>query len=265
MVKARIVQVDAFTQVPFRGNPAAVCLLPADVPDAWMQAVAAEMNLSETAFLRQHRNGFSIRYFTPVFEVPLCGHATLASAHVLWEDSLVPDDAEILFQAKNGPLRAHRDAEWTCLDFPAYSAEKVELPAGLPEALGAELVSACSVQGSGYLVELASEAIVRALQPNIVLLHQGQFGPVSVTARSASASYDFVSRFFWPTGGIAEDPVTGVAHCSLGPYWAARLAKTDLVGHQVSPRGGIVRVRLRGERVDILGQAVTVMRGEIMT
>ena len=264
-MQARIIQVDAFTQVPFRGNPAAVCLLHDDMPDSWMQAVAAEMNLSETAFVRQHQNGFSIRYFTPVIEVPLCGHATLASAHVLWEEDMVPNQEEIIFQGKSGTLRAHRDADWTCLDFPVYAVEKVELPPGLPEALGAEPVSACSVQGSGYLVEFPSEAIVRALQPNIARLHQGQFGPVSVTARSASASYDFVSRFFWPTGGIAEDPVTGVAHCSLGPYWAARLAKTDLVGHQVSQRGGIVRVRIRGERVDILGQAVTVMRGEIMT
>jgi predicted PhzF superfamily epimerase YddE/YHI9 len=265
MVRARIIQVDAFTDVPFRGNPAAVCLLPDDVPDAWMQAVAAEMHLSETAFVRQRQNGFSIRYFTPVIEVPLCGHATLASAQVLWEEDMVPEHDEIIFQAKSGSLRAHREEEWTCLDFPVYAVEKVEMPPGLPEALGAKPVSACSVQGSGYLVGLPSEAIVRLLQPDIVRLHQGQFGPVSVTARSASASYDFVSRFFWPVGGIEEDPVTGVAHCSLGPYWAARLGKTDLVGHQVSRRGGIVRVRLRGERVDILGQAVTVMRGEIMT
>jgi len=229
-----------------------------------MQAVAAEMNLSETAFLQQDRHAFSIRYFTPVLEVPLCGHATLASAHVLWEERLVPDDAEILFQARGGTLRAHREAEWTCLDFPGYPVEQVDLPPGLSEALGAEPVSACSVKGSGYLAELPSEVMVRALQPDMARLRQGQFGPVSVTARSGSESYDFVSRFFWPAGGIEEDPVTGVAHCSLGPYWAARLEKTDLVGHQISPREGIVRVRIRGERVDILGQAVTVMRGEIV-
>lgn len=263
-MKARIIQVDAFTPVPFRGNPAAVCLLQEPVSDRWMQAVAAEMNLSETAFLQPDRHGFSIRYFTPVLEVPLCGHATLASAHVLWEEHRVPGDADIRFQARGGTLRAHREEEWICLDFPAYLVAEVDMPSGLPEALGAEPVSACKVQGGGYLVELSSEAVVCALQPDMARLHHGHFGPVSVTARSASASYDFVSRFFWPAGGIEEDPVTGAAHCSLGPYWAVRLGKTDLVGFQVSQREGIVRVRLRGDRVDILGQAVTVMCGEIV-
>lgn len=263
-MRARIIQVDAFTDVAFRGNPAAVCLPGEEVPEAWMQAVAAEMNLSETAFVWRSASGFCIRYFTPVVEVPLCGHATLASAHVLWEENLVRNYEEITFQAKSGTLHARRDEDWTCLDFPAYAVQKVELPGGLAEALGAQPGSVWSVAESGYLVELPSEATVRNLQADMALLRNGKFGPVSVTARAESESYDFVSRFFWPEGGIDEDPVTGVAHCSLGPYWAERLEKTELVGHQVSQRGGIVRVRVRGQRVDILGQAVTVMRGHVV-
>ncbi len=263
-MKAMMLQVDSFTQVPFRGNPAAVCLLHQQVEDGWMQTVAAEMNLSETAFLWQYSPGFAIRYFTPLIEVPLCGHATLASAHVLWEQDLISNYGEIIFHSKSGILRAQREKDWTCLDFPAHPVEKTQAPPTLAEALGAKPVSAWSGELGGYLAELDSEESVRGLKPDVAILRQGEFGPVIVTARSESESYDFVSRFFWPVGGIDEDPVTGVAHCSLGPYWAERLEKTDLVGHQVSQRGGIVRVRVRGERVDILGQAVTVMRGEIL-
>lgn len=263
-MRALLIQVDAFTEVPFRGNPAAVCLLHNQVEDSWMQAVAAEMNLSETAFLWQYSKGFTIRYFTPVTEVPLCGHATVASAHVLWEQDLVSNHEEIIFHSKSGTLRAQRENDWTCLDFPAYSVEKMEAPRGLAEALGAKSLSTWSGVFGGYLVELPSEAKVMNLRPDLSALHEGELGPVIVTARSESQAYDFVSRFFWPEGGIDEDPVTGVAHCSLGPYWAERLEKNDLVGHQVSQRGGIVRVRVRGERVDILGKAVTVMRGEIL-
>jgi PhzF family phenazine biosynthesis protein len=263
-MKAMLIQVDAFTEVPFRGNPAAVCLLHNQEDDSWMQAVAAEMNLSETAFLWQYGDGFSIRYFTPVIEVPLCGHATLASAHVLWEQNLISNHEEIRFHSKSGILSGQRQEDWIRLDFPAHSVEKVEAPQGLAEALGTMPISVWSGELGGYLAELDAEASVQSLKPDLPVLKQGKFGPVIVTAPSAYAPYDFVSRFFWPEGGIDEDPVTGVAHCSLGPYWAERLEKVDVVGHQVSQRGGIVRVRVRGERVDILGQAVTVMRGEIL-
>jgi PhzF family phenazine biosynthesis protein len=263
-MSAQIIQVDAFTAEPFRGNPAGVCLLQKPVPEAWMQAVAAEMNLSETAFLLPHGDGFAIRYFTPLVEVPLCGHATLASAHALWEENRARKEETIALHAKADLLTARRKGDWICLDFPAFPVSRVEVPPGLARALGIEPLSAHRGQQNGILLELESEAAVRNLQPDFTLLRQNQYGYVLVTAPSASGPYDFVSRFFAPEVGIDEDPVTGVAHCSLGPYWRKRLGKTDLTGHQVSKRGGVVRVRLRGDRVDILGQAVTVIRGTVM-
>lgn len=256
--------VDAFTAEAFRGNPAGVCMLHDQATDSWMQAVAAEMRFSETAFLLHGVDGSSIRYFTPVTEIPLCGHATIASAHVLWEEKLVLDQAEITFFSKSGTLHAHQEDGWVCLDFPSMPVKRREAAQGLAEALGAELVWVSGGVMGGYLIELGRETEVRNLNPDFVALRRGNFGAIIVTARSDSAGCDFVSRFFWPEGGIDEDPVTGVAHCSLGPYWAGRLGKDDLVGQQVSQRGGIVRVRVRGERVDILGQAVTIVRGEIL-
>ncbi|MFQ6104313.1 MAG: PhzF family phenazine biosynthesis protein [Candidatus Glassbacteria bacterium] len=263
-MKVRIFQVDAFTAEPFRGNPAGVCPLQKAAPDSWMQAVAAEMNLSETAFFWKEAKGFFIRYFTPLTEVPLCGHATLASAHMLWEENIVPDHAEITFISKSGILRARSEGVWNCLDFPAYPVKEAQLPSGLAEAIGAKQYSAHSTELGGYLIELQSEVEVETLNPDFTQLRRHAFGKIIVTARSQSESYDFVSRFFWPEGGVDEDPVTGSAHCSLGPFWAERLGKTDLVGHQLSKRGGVVRVRALGDRVEILGQAVTVIRGEIV-
>jgi predicted PhzF superfamily epimerase YddE/YHI9 len=259
----RIVQVDAFTSEPFRGNPAGVCVLDRWAPEAWMQAVAAEMNLSETAFLVRYGAGFEIRYFTPAIEVPLCGHATLASAHLLWEEGVVPPGEMIALQAKGGELAAYREGEWVRLDFPAIPASETEVPKGLSEALGAEVLGAYQSWENGYLVELNGVTAVRDLEPDFTRLRQ--FGPINVTAvGDVEQGCDFVSRFFAPSLGIDEDPVTGVAHCSLAPFWAERLGKDEMVGHQLSQRGGVVRVRARGERVDILGQAVTVMRGEIL-
>jgi len=262
--RVKIIQVDSFTDIPFRGNPAAVCILGKGPPETWMQCVAAEMNLSETAFLIREEDGFSIRYFTPLIEVELCGHATLASAHVLWEEGIVSGEEEIVFHSKSGELRASREGDWICLDFPAYDVEETEIPDGLADVLRADPVKVSSVGGTGLLAELESEEAVRDLQPDFGALRAQGFGPVSVTAESHSKDYDFVSRFFWPAAGVDEDPVTGAAHCSLGPYWAARMGKTDLVGRQLSRRGGTVRVRVREARVDILGKAVTVMRGEIV-
>lgn len=260
-----IVQVDAFTSEPFRGNPAAVCLLREEATAAWMQAIAAEMNVSETAFVRPREGGgFSLRWFTPTVEVPLCGHATLSSAHVLWEERLVPPDEAITFHSQSGLLSARREGDWICLDFPALPVEPASTPDGLPEALGCPVVSAHQNQARTYLAELASEKVVRELQPDFGRLRERGIGVCIVTARSDSDSYEFVSRFFAPGLGIDEDPVTGAAHCSLAPFWAERLGKSELVGHQVSKRGGVVRVRVRGERVDILGQAVTVLRGELL-
>ncbi|MBL7199612.1 MAG: PhzF family phenazine biosynthesis protein [Anaerolineae bacterium] len=262
-MNTRIIQVDAFTHQPFRGNPAGVCLLEGQASAAWMQAVAAEMNLSETAFLCPHSDGFDIRYFTPLVEVPLCGHATLASAHVLWEESLASTDGPIPLQAPAGPLTARRESDWICLDFPAYPVSPAGSPVDLAGVLGAEPQAVHRLPTHGYLLELDSEDTVRDLQPDFSGMRRQQLGGVIVTARCDGTKYDFVSRFFAPDIGIDEDPVTGVAHCSLGPYWADRLGKRELVGHQVSRRGGVVRVRVRGSRVDILGQAVTVIRGHI--
>jgi PhzF family phenazine biosynthesis protein len=263
-VAVNIVQVDAFTAEPFGGNPAGVCVLEGKAPETWMQSVAAEMNLSETAFLVQREEGFDIRYFTPTVEVSLCGHATLASAHVLWEQSIVSRDEDIPLQAKGGRLAASLEGEWIRLDFPAIPVSEAAMPDGLVRALGATPRAAHRGWEQGYLVELGGQEAVEGLAPDFGRLRA--FGPIIATARAApaNAAFDFVSRFFAPSLGIDEDPVTGVAHCSLGPYWAERLGKVDLVGQQLSRRSGVLRVRVRGERVDLLGQAVTVMTGEIV-
>jgi len=250
---------------PFRGNPAAVCLLHQEAPESWMQAVAAEMNLSETAFVQRRADGdFSIRWFTPTVEMPLCGHATLASAHVLWEEELASREQPITFHGQSGLLTARREGEWICLDFPALPVEQCAAPAGLSEALGCRPLSTHRNQSGTYLVEVDSERTVRELQPDTAQLRREGAGVCIVTARSEADSYDFVSRFFGPGIGIDEDPVTGAAHCSLGPYWADRLGQTELIGHQLSRRGGIVRVRVQDDRVDLLGRALTVMRAELL-
>lgn len=265
MTHIRMFQVDSFTKEAFRGNPAGVCLIQDAVSESWMQAVAAEMNLAETAFLlRRQENEHSIRWFTPTVEVPLCGHATLASAHVLWEEKLASAEKPITFHPQDGLLTAYREADWIRLDFPALPVEELEIPVGLSEALGCRPKSIHRNNFPAYLVELDSRSAVRALEPDFGELRRGEFDPCIVTALDDSGSCDFVSRFFAPGLGIDEDPVTGGAHCSLAPFWAERLGKTELVGHQLSKRGGVVRVRTRGDRVDLLGQAVTIMRGEIL-
>ena len=259
----RIVQVDAFTDTPFHGNPAAVCVLPTPRDERWMQDVAREMNLSETAFLHDERDGWSLRWFTPTVEVALCGHATLASAHVLWEDAHLPRDRQARFHTKSGLLTADRRGDWIELDFPAKSEAPTPAPAGLAEALGVAPKYVGKNQ-LDYLVEVDSDATVRGLTPDFTALAKLPVRGVIVTSRAASGEYDFVSRFFAPGSGVAEDPVTGSAHCALGPFWQARLGKTELVGYQASARGGVVRVRIAGDRVKLGGKAVTVLRGELL-
>jgi PhzF family phenazine biosynthesis protein len=258
----RIVQVDAFTDTPFRGNPAAVCVLPDERDAAWMQAVAAEMNLSETAFLAKRGDGFGLRWFTPAVEVDLCGHATLASAHVLWEDRHLAREAQARFHTKSGLLTADRRGEWIELDFPVKPEAPAAAPPGLAEALGAAPKYVGKNQFD-YLVEVDSEDTVRALAPDHAALAKLPVRGVIVTSRASTPGFDFVSRFFAPGSGIAEDPVTGSSHCALGPFWGARLGKTQMLAYQASARGGVVRVRLAGERVALGGQAVTVLRGEL--
>jgi PhzF family phenazine biosynthesis protein len=258
----RIVQVDAFTDRPFAGNPAAVCVLPGPADEGWMQDVAREMNLSETAFLYRVAEGFNLRWFTPKVEVPLCGHATLACAHVLWEDGHLRAEEQARFHTKSGLLTADRRDGLIELDFPVDHFTPAEAPAELLQGLGAPAVNV----GRGairYLVELENEQAVRTLEPDFGLLATIPVQGVIVTSRSTGGPNDIVSRYFAPRAGVAEDPVTGAAHCTLASYWSERLGKTEFVAYQASARGGTLFVRLEGERVKLRGQAITVMRGEL--
>lgn len=258
----RVVQVDAFTAVPFAGNPAAVCIMNEAREDEWMQRVAMEMNLSETAFLVPEQDGYRLRWFTPTAEVDLCGHATLASAHVLWEDGVLPANRAAVFYSRSGRLGATRHDGWITLDFPAQEAVEVDPPAGLIEALGVT-PSFVGRNAFDYLVEVANARNVLEANPDLTRLRAVPCRGVILTSRSDEPEYDFVSRFFAPAVGVDEDPVTGSAHCCLAPYWAERIGRTELVGFQASARGGIVRVRVHGERVLLSGQAITVMHGEL--
>ena len=260
----RIWQVDAFADGPFVGNPAAVCILDAPADEGWMQAVGREMNLSETAFLVRRDDGsYDLRWFTPTLEVDLCGHATIASAHILWEEGILPQDEAARFHSKSGPLGARRDGAWIELDFPAYETKPTELQVDIARALGAEPVFVGKTRFDA-LIELASEDVIRGLAPDMNLIAEVGRRGVMVTARASTAPFDYVCRFFGPGGGVPEDPVTGSIQSSLGPYWSAKLGKTDLLGYQASARGGTVRVRPRGERVLIAGKAVTVLKGELL-
>jgi PhzF family phenazine biosynthesis protein len=257
-------QVDAFTNRAFGGNPAAVCLLEAPRDEGWMQDVAREMNLSETAFLVRNGDAFDLRWFTPSLEVDLCGHATLASAHVLWQTGVLQTSQQARFQTKSGLLTAERRGDWIELDFPATPAQACEAPAGLIESLGvAPLYVGRSV--FDYLVEVESEDVVRRARPDFGLLATVPARGAIVTARSGSPEFDFVSRFFGPAAGINEDPVTGSAHACLGPFWGERLDKSELSAYQASARGGVLRVRVGDAgRAFIAGQAVTVLRADLL-
>lgn len=257
-----IIQVDAFTNRPFSGNPAAVCVMTEPADETWMQQVATEMNLSETAFLYPQEDGFKLRWFTPVAEVDLCGHATLASAHVLWTEGNLPLEIQARFHTRSGLLTARRNGDWIEMDFPNEAPAPTPTPPHLVEALGVSPILVCKNR-LDYLVEVESEEALRALQPNLALLKSIGGRGVIVTSRAASPEFDFASRYFAPSFGIDEDPVTGSAHCCLGPFWQSRLNKDSFVAYQASTRGGVVRVQLKGKRVLLGGQAVTVMRGEL--
>jgi PhzF family phenazine biosynthesis protein len=260
----RIVQVDAFTNRAYAGNPAAVCVLPSPMPEAWMRDVAREMNLSETAFLSPQNGGFSLRWLTPAVEVDLCGHATLASAHVLWQDGHLAEGSQARFHTRSGLLTAERRGEWIELNFPAKSAEPAEPPADLLRSLGVERALYVGRNAFDYLVEVESDATLRDMAPDQSALRKLPVRGIIVTARPQGDEYDFVSRFFAPGSGIDEDPVTGSAHTALGPYWAPKLGKSEFTAYQASARGGVVKVRLDGDRVILGGQAVTVMTGELL-
>jgi PhzF family phenazine biosynthesis protein len=258
-----LIQVDAFTAEPFAGNPAAVCLLPEAREPRWMQNVAREMNLAETAFVRADADGFGLRWFTPAVEVDLCGHATLAAAHALWEAGLLDPAVAARFHTASGLLTAKRQGTWIELDFPATPEQTVAPPAALLEGLGV-VPSYVGRSRFDYLVEVDGEQTVRRLRPDFRRLRELDVRGVIVTGRSHGQGDDFVSRFFAPGAGIDEDPVTGSAHCCLAPFWSRRLGKETFVARQVSARGGVLKVRLAGDRVMIAGQAVTVLRGELL-
>ncbi|MGQ0813558.1 MAG: PhzF family phenazine biosynthesis protein [Gemmatimonadota bacterium] len=258
-----IVQVDAFTDKPFAGNPAAVCIMDRAAPESWMQNVAREMNLAETAFLHRENDGYLLRWFTPAVEVKLCGHATLASAHVLWQEGHLQPDQQARFHTLSGLLTADREDDWIRLDFPAKFAQAADAPAGLFESLGLKSAAFVGKNEFDYLVEVDSDDVVKSIAPDFNQLTRVEARGVIVTARSSSEQYDFVSRFFAPRVGVPEDPVTGSAHCCLAPHWGDKLGKDELLGYQASERGGVVKVRVEGERVLLYGQAVTVLTGEL--
>ena len=258
-----VTQVDAFTDRIFEGNPAAVCLLPTPRTEVWMQQMAREMNLSETAFLEPQSTAvFGLRWFTPTVEVDLCGHATLASAHVLWDQRIVPEEAMIRFSTRAGVLTAQPRDGAIELDFPAVVDTPATPPVGLLDALGVE-PRYVGRNRFDYLVEIESEARVRALRPDLYRLGRLEARGVIVTARSSDPAFDFVSRFFAPAAGVDEDPVTGSAHCCLGPYWSRVTGKDSFTAYQASPRGGVVRLRVEGERVKLSGHAVTVFSAQL--
>lgn len=257
---------DAFATKPFSGNPAAICRLPAHsaASAVWMQRVAAEMNLSETAFVvPRSEGGWDLRWFTPAVEMDLCGHATLASAHELWETGEATPEQSICFHTRSGALTCRRGADGIAMDFPARRSLPVAAPQGLFAALG---LAEAAIRWVGrnvddLLVELEDEAAVRGLRPDFAALKAVPTRGVIVCARSADPEFDFVSRFFAPADGVDEDPVTGSAHCALAVYWAGQLRRNTLRGWQASARGGAVAVELLGDRVTLVGRAITVWRG----
>ncbi len=255
--------VDAFTERPFAGNPAAVCLLEKEQPDAWLQSVAREMNQPETAFLRPEKDGYLLRWFSPITEIDLCGHATLASAHVLWESGMHDPGREARFLTRSGLLTAVRKEGWIELDFPAEPAEPADISVSFEEILGVPAFLA-GRNRMDYLVEVPDEEAVSGMEPDFAAIARLECRGVIVTSRAAGGDYDFVSRFFAPGAGVPEDPVTGSAHCCLGPYWGKKLGKIAMTGYQASARGGIVRVVLAGDRIKLLGKAITVLHGELV-
>ena len=258
--------VDAFTNKPFAGNPAGVCpIVTEEFPsETWMQSLAMEMNQAETAFLLPQEDGaFHLRWFTPNTEVDLCGHATLASAHILWETGTVPQTEMISFSTRSGILTATRIEDMIWLDFPLEKATASDAPMGLLKALGVKSPVWSGGNRMDWLVEVATEAELLALDPDIKALAQIEVRGVIVTTKSERENSDFLSRFFAPACNVPEDPVTGSAHCCLAPYWSDRLGKTELIGYQASKRGGFVRVKVSGDRVLLGGHATTLLKGEV--
>ncbi len=259
----KITLVDAFADRPFSGNPAGVCILTEPRDASWMQNIAMEMNAAETAFLHPEQDGYRLRWFSPLVEIDLCGHATLASAHILWEDGHLPKEETARFYTNSGLLTAVRNNNWIEMDFPAERETAIETPPGLSEALGTELVYV-GQNRFDILAEVTSEEMLRMLNPDLAFIAKLPCRGVMVTTRSDSPDYDFISRFFAPSAGITEDPATGSSHCCLGPYWSKKLNKSEMIGYQASRRSGLIKIKLNGERIILCGKAVTTLRCELL-
>jgi PhzF family phenazine biosynthesis protein len=258
-----IYQVDAFTTEPFRGNPAGVCILENEMPDEWMQNVAAEMNLSETSFILPDKEAFRIRFFTPAAEIPLCGHATLSSAHIMYEIGIIGREKEIKFLSKAGELNIRSAGSWITMNFPAYNLDPMEIPDSLENIIGIRPAELYRTGHGWTFVLLKNENEVRGLKPDFKMMKISGFGDMIVTAPSDDKNFDFCVRCFAPALGIDEDPVTGSAHCAIVPFWHGKTGRNEFVSHQVSKRGGVLKVALKGNRVEISGQARTIMKAEL--
>lgn len=258
-----IYQVDAFTTEPFSGNPACVVIADANTSQEWMQSIAAEMNVSETAFIVPMKTGLTIRWFTPVAEVNLCGHATLSAAHILYETGYIAPDEQLVFQSRSGELRITKAGSWLTMDFPAYPLETIVVPEKFEKITGVKPVELYSSINDWVLAFVENEEIVRGAKPDFGAMRHEGMGHLILTAPSSEAGFDFCTRVFAPSIGIDEDPVTGSAHCMLVPFWHKRTGRTEFVSHQISKRGGVLRVAMKGDRVLISGEAVTVFRAEM--
>jgi PhzF family phenazine biosynthesis protein len=258
-----IYQVDAFTNEPFKGNPAAVCILENKPSSVWMQNIAMEMNLSETAFIYPGKESREIRFYTPEAEVELCGHATLSASHILFETGIVKNSEEIIFSSKAGELKIRKNGDWVTMNFPLYKLEKMVIT---PEFKSVTGIQPQELYRAGYgwtLALLKSENEVRSLTPDFSLMKNSLFGDLIVTSKSDDPQFDFCVRCFAPALGINEDPVTGSAHCALVPFWNMKTGKSDFISHQVSKRTGILKVSMKGDRVEISGLAKTILKAEM--
>jgi PhzF family phenazine biosynthesis protein len=258
-----IYQVDAFTSEPFKGNPACVCILDNEPSAEWMQNIAMEMNLSETAFVYPGKEGRMIRFYTPEAEIDLCGHATLSASHIFYETGLLNGDEEIRFESKAGVLLIKKKGEWITMNFPAYQLESMLLTPDFKIITGIQPLELYRAAYGWTLALLKNETEVRNMSPDFSLMKYSEFGDLIVTAPSSDKNYDFCVRCFAPALGINEDPVTGSAHCALVPFWSGKTGKTDFISHQVSKREGILKVSLKGERVEISGQAKTIFKADL--
>jgi PhzF family phenazine biosynthesis protein len=262
-VTKKIYQVDAFTAEPFKGNPACVCILDREMPKKWMQNIAAEMNVSETAFIVKDKEKYKIRYFTPESEVPLCGHATLASAHIMFEEGLAEADKKIIFISKAGELMVRKSGNWINMNFPAYNFEPVRIPADIEKIIGIKPAELYRTSNGWRLALLMGEHELRNLQPDFNLMKASVYGELIVTAPSEVTNFDFCVRCFAPALGINEDPVTGSAQCVLVPFWHKKTGRDEFIVHQISKRSGILKVALKGNRVQISGHAKTIFMADL--